>query len=282
MAELLTISARHSVNDPYGFIFAMSKRKENLAESPSTAHFPIRVIKLTAKQEAARKRMLGSPCPYCSHPKKFQQPLSGEGRADHASGIARVGKFWARDEPNGMLLVTSYDHGEYFSIPIKSKHFIPRFKDFSLNIISFESGFSPWVYASDALLFGLSAAPSDITRFNKFSLNVARVTHKKSAVVVDTHTWFSHGTLLTVHHVPSELSSADITVMQEALEFFRPETRGAPKIKRADMWAAVKKLGSNATQPRVAAELKVGESTIGAWLKRERITWAELKSQFHT
>ncbi len=227
--------------------------------------------------DEARQEMLDAPCPYCSNPKKFQRKLDDKGREDHKASIARVGKFWKRSNADKMLTVASFDHGDYFRIPIGGKHFIKRFKNFELDILGFEARYSAWAFASDSLLFNLTTAPGDIARHSNFSLNVARVTHKKCSVVIDAHTWFSHGTILTVHHVPKELSSMDINVIQEALEFFRPETRGAPKIKRAEMWKAIDRLGEGVTQKQLAAELSVGESTVRDWLKREGMEWPTLK-----
>jgi hypothetical protein len=98
---------------------------------------------------------------------------------------------------------------------------------------------------------------------------------------VDAHTWFSHGTILTIHHVPKRPTSGDIKVMQEALEFFRPETRGAPsKINDADLFKAIKAFGPKATQAQVAERLGVGESTIRAWLKREQYSWEGIKNDY--
>jgi hypothetical protein len=240
---------------------------------------PVQEVPVIGEQKAAREKLLASPCPYCSDPKTFQRELTGKGRADHKTQIARVGKFWTRAE-RGMVLLTSYDHGDYFCIPVGSKHFAPRFKDYHLDIISFPASGRPFFHASQHLLFIVDAAPSDIVRHTKHSLNVARVTNKNSAVIVDAHTWFSHGTILTVHHIPKELSSADITVMQEALEFFRPETRGAPKIKAADVFKTIKALGAGVTQAEAAKRLGVGKSTLGDWLKREGRTWNELKRSY--
>jgi len=236
-----------------------------------------RHVQLTKAEKQAVQKMLVSPCPYCSKPNKFQEELKGKGRVDHQTWLARVGKFWKRDDAPSMLAVDAYDCGDYFNISISSEHFTARFKDFKLNIINFEAEYSGWSHASDSLLFLLSAAPSDIARFKKFGLNVARVTHENSPVVVDAHTWFSHNTILTIHHLPSELSSADVTVMQEALEFFRPETRGAPKIRLPDIEAAMDKLGKQATQAQVAAEIGVAGGTLSEWLKRKGVTWRDVR-----
>lgn len=233
--------------------------------------------KSTPEQEKARAEMLASPCPYCANPAAHQRELGKGGRKDHVTLIARTGKFWTREGEGGMVKLTSYDHGEYFRAVVGAEHFIPRFKDFRLEIINFQAPYSPFHWASNALLFMVGVQPGEIARHIKFPLNVARVTNKKSAVVVDAHTWFSHGTVLTVHHVPKELSSADITVMQEALEFFRPETRGAPKIKDADVFKTIKELGPDATQAEAAKQLRVGRSTLGDWLRREGWTWNKLK-----
>jgi hypothetical protein len=229
--------------------------------------------------------MLASPCPYCSDPKLYQRELTEKGRLSHTGGIAPVGKFWAKDGDRllGMIKAPSYDHGDYFRMAFGGKQFIPRFKDFSLEIINFESKYSPFFSASNALLFILSAAPSDIARNNKFAFNIARITHKKSLVVLDAHTWFSHGTILTVHHVPRELSSDDVAVMQEALEFFRPETRGGPKITKIKLMKAIQAQGEKATQLGVAEGMKISDSTLRYWLNRERKSWQEIKLEsLHT
>lgn len=221
--------------------------------------------------------MLATPCPYCSDPAAHQRKLKGRGRKDHETGYARIGKFWSRDDEGGMVVLTSYDHGDYFRVPVDGERFIQRFKDFHLDIISFPATSSPFFWASYSPLFLYDAAPSDLARRNKFGLNVSRVTHKKSAVVVDSHTWFNHDSLLTVHHIPKKISSFDITVMQEALEFFRPETRGAPKVKDAELFQAIKALGAGVTQTQVAKRLGVSKSTVSEWLKRQGWAWDELK-----
>jgi hypothetical protein len=256
---------------------ATSKQTKTVGQN-----FPvIRYVKQTAAQKKAIQKMLASPCPYCLDPKKFQRELKEKGHLDHTGGIARVGKFWKRGDTPGMLTVDSYDCGDYFYIPISNEHFIPRFNDFNLSIISFESQYSPWTYASDNALFIFSAAPSDLTRGHKFGLNVARVAHKKSSVVVDSHTWFSHGTILTVHHVPKELSSTDVTVMQEALEFFRPETRGAPKFNTVNLVRAIQKLGEKATQAAVAKELGVTPQALRAWANRSNLkNWEQVINRY--
>jgi DNA-binding transcriptional regulator YiaG len=241
----------------------------------------IEEVKLTPEQVAARQKMLASPCPYCSDPKLYQRELTEKGRLSHTGGVAPVGKFWAKDDESGnrllgMVKAPSYDHGDYFRITFGGKQFIPRFKDFGLEIISFESKYSPFYSASNALLFMLSAAPPDIARNNKFSFNVARVTHKKSPVVVDAHTWFSHGTVLIVHHVPQKLTSADVTAMQEALEFFKPETRGTPKLTTAAISEAIKQIAADSkpTQAAAAKALEVSESALEKWRRRNGFeTW---------
>lgn len=244
------------------------------------AGIEVREVKSTPAEKAARDEMLATPCPYCSDLATFQRELKGRGRKDHESGIARIGKFWRKEQ--GMVSAWSYDHGDYFRMSFEDEHFIQRFKDFRLDIINFEARYTPFYWASHSLLFMVDAAPSDIARRNKFGLNIARVTHKKSAVVVDAHTWFSHNSILTVHHIPKELSSLDVTVMQEALEFFRPETRGAPKIKfqDADVFQAIKALGAGATQTQVAKRLGVSKSTISDWLKRAGWAWDNLKREY--
>lgn len=247
----------------------------------TTTGLTVRYVKQTPAEKAAIAEMLATPCPYCSDPATFQRELKSKGRKDHESGITRADKFW-RDKEQGMVRVWSYDHGDYFRMSFGDEYFIPRFKDFRLDVINFPAPYTPFHWASHGLLFLIDAAPSDLARRNQFGLNVSRVTHRKSSVVVDSHTWFNHGSLLTVHHIPKELSSFDVTVMREALEFFRPETRGAPKVKDFEVFQAIKALGEGATQAAVAKRLGIGKRTLSDWLTRNGhgFTWKELREGY--
>jgi hypothetical protein len=242
----------------------------------------VKRFSLTAEQETARHKMLASPCPYCADPNHYQRELTGKPTPEKlGNGIARVGKFWARDKEAGMLQAVSRDYGDHWRIHIGGKHFIERFKDFSLDIISFESTAGAWHSASHAMLFRLSAAPPDIARYQKFSFNLARLTHKKSSIVVDAHTWFSHGSVFTVHHVPQEILSGDVTVMREALEFFRPETRGTPKFTEVDLVKSMQKVGKDATLTAVAKELNVTRQTLQFWARRGGMeSWDKVKERY--
>jgi len=234
----------------------------------------------TAEHKVATEKMLATPCPYCSDPAAHQRPLKGKGRKDHDTLVARMGKFWRRDDGQGMIRVSVYDHNDYFRMSFDSEHFIPRFKDFRLEVINFPAPYSPFFWASYGLLFLIDAAPSDLERRNKFGLNVTRLTHRNGPVAIDAHTWFSHGSILTVHHLPRKLSSADVTAMRDALEFFRPEERGAPKINDADVFQAITFFGLTATQAEVAKRLGVGERTLRDWLKRVGWSWERLKQEY--
>ncbi len=237
-------------------------------------------VPLTPDQENARQKMLASPCPYCSNPKLYQVPLSGEAGEEITSGIARIGKFWKRtDGDEGMLLVKNRSYGEHWGIHISGKHFIDRFKDFSIDILSFKSKYRPWMIPAPSHLFWLEAGPTEIARMMHFS--ICRITHMKSPVVIDAHRWFSHGAQITVHSFPKELTSAGAGVLKEAMEFFRPEERGAPKFKLVDIVRAIQKIGEEATQAEVAKGLGVAPRTLQRWADRNGLsTWGEVKERY--
>jgi hypothetical protein len=104
--------------------------------------------------------------------------------------------------------------------------------------------------------------------------------NRKSTVVVDGHTWFNHGSVITVHGLPrAELKSADTDVMQEAMEFFREERRGGGQVKEVDVVRAIQKLKGKSTQKAVAEEVGVTLRTIQRWAAHQGKSWEEIKNE---
>ncbi len=231
---------------------------------------------LTPDQESAKQKMLATPCPYCTDPERYQGSLKGEVLNDRKMEVARIGKFWKRPvEVGAMFVATSHDYDDHWQFKIPGKNFIDRFKNFSIDVVSFESEYSTWHYASYAPLARLTANPD--TR----SFNVCRITHEKSPIIVEAHTWFNHHTMITVRGVPvGEFKSADLDVVQEAMEFFRTETRGEPKIDNISLVKALQKFGEKAMPKDVAKELGVGSSTLREWRARQGLSWDELKERY--
>lgn len=251
-------------------------------EGDENKPIPLRMHEVEARIEAGRKEMLSSECPYCSDPKKYQNISSDKPETENGFLIARVGKFWKRSVgTSNMLAVKSHFYGDHWRIHISGKqHFIERFKNFDLDILTFKSKYSPWSVPGPLFLTFLIAAAKD----TEFQFSVCRITHKKSPLIVEAHKWFSHGTMVTVRGFPAkenEFTSADLDVIKEAMEFFRVETRGQPKITPGDVAKAIQELGSDATQAAVAKELGVTGSALRAWAVRSGMrNWESVKDHY--
>jgi hypothetical protein len=233
------------------------------------------------KEENARQKMLETPCPYCSDPQRFQGPLGTSSGEEITHNIAKVGKFWNRAEGDAIMLpVKAKLYGDRWRMLISGKHFINRFKDFNLEILSFKSEFSPWSLPPPFYLLALTAGPPESYRGTRF--NVCRITHQKSPIVVDAHKWWSHeGAEISIYKFPKELVSVNINALKEAMEFFRPETRGAPRFSTADLVEAIKKFGGSATLTAVAKELGVTRQALQFWARRSGMeSWNEVMEKY--
>jgi hypothetical protein len=237
----------------------------------------VQEVPIVGEQKAAREKMLASPCPYCSNPQLYLRELGGRSQREVEMGINPIGKFWGSHITRGyMARIKSHFYGDHWRIRLGGELFSERFREYTIEIASFPADYSPWHFANYALLTRLTASPEP----RKFPFDVCRITHKRSPIIVEAHTWFSHRTMITMHGLPTaNLPSEDVTVMQGALEFFRPETRGAPKVDKAKLVQAVMLEGMEATQKSVAKRLGVTDRAIRDWLAREGLTWEQFKIQ---
>ncbi len=112
--------------------------------------------------------------------------------------------------------------------------------------------------------------------------NACRITKKGSKVTVDVHWWPDHGRLITVRNLSSAgASAADLEVINQAIKFFRDETRGQRKITEEKLKKVLSSLGPNATQSAAAKTLKVNESALEQWRRRQHIaTWQEVIKRY--
>jgi hypothetical protein len=79
----------------------------------------------------------------------------------------------------------------------------------------------------------------------------------------------------------SDFKSGDVGVVKEALEFFREEERGKPKITELTLVKALRKLGGDATQVAVAHELDVNPRAIQKWTSRVGLkSWEDVKRRY--
>jgi hypothetical protein len=94
------------------------------------------------------------------------------------------------------------------------------------------------------------------------------------------HWWPSHDFIFTVKSFNPE---RDFDSLARFLKLFKPETRGAPKIKEVELVGAIRRLGTKATQAATAKEIGVSPQALRQWAARKGIhAWGEVKSQYKT
>jgi hypothetical protein len=190
--------------------------------------------------------------------------------------ISRAAKFWRRDGESGMLRVKSKDYGDHWGLKIAGKHFIDKFKDFTVEIMAFPSPYYSSFVPTPFELMEFYAKGKDL---HAKHIDVVRITRKKSPVIVDAHKWFSHGAMVTIHGMPQRMMPDDARAMRGALELLIPETRGEAKISEVDLLLAIQRQGEKATQKNVARALGVSDRALRGWLAKRSKDWEGIKAE---
>lgn len=227
------------------------------------------------------------PCPYCARPALLKPKRNPPRKRGDLFGLPNKGKLWAagRDPDvsafDGAWLFTYRDHARVF---LPSAEFAARFQAFTVELVGVEFEMPdghplppPPLQLTAAQSWTDSRAGDFINYGRVFAARV--VAHKESDLALAVHWWPAHGDIiqLTGTRPPGAEANGMIDLTQTALEVFREETRGAPKLSRARLMWALRRQGPQATQRAVAAELGAGESTISEWLRREGVKLQDLK-----
>jgi hypothetical protein len=229
------------------------------------------------------------PCPYCSQWQRFRGVLTGEPGRLEENAAFYVGKFW--NSNIRYLTSATYEvFSDHYRMQAGGRQFIKRFSDFSLTLIGFRYTFEESKLLEIWRAINLNSSPffayieSQIVNPEKpyVFFSICRITHKKSGVIFDGHVWPTHGLIVTgSNFIGGTLSSTEVKISNEALEFFRMETRGGgQKIEEIAVIVAVRQLGTKATQANVARKLKVSLVTLQRWVARKGKGWEELKSEY--
>jgi hypothetical protein len=111
---------------------------------------------------------------------------------------------------------------------------------------------------------------------------VCRISHIENDISVILHWWPTHGRVLEIRgSLSPEEINANIDVAKEALDFFRTETRGDPKITNAQVAKTIKKLGTDATLTSVAKEMSVTRQALQFWARRGGMkSWEQVKERY--
>jgi hypothetical protein len=233
-------------------------------------------------------------CPFCSNPNFLA--AATKGRATKIEVLlpfhARQEKFWRSElrEYNKTVTTDVEKRGEYLHTSFYGDDFEPRWRDFTVDVIGIEAGKPIFPRDDDRVIpspptpffFFASVADTNVAPFRYQHFFVARITHKLSNVEMIVHWWPTHGRRFKMLSslIPEETND-DINVITEAMEFFRVETRGEPKLTESDVVKAIQKLGDEATQVSVASELGVTARTVQRWAARNGLlTWEEVKERY--
>jgi hypothetical protein len=242
-------------------------------------------------------------CPYCADPDLFDKRLAPtkEDRQEFVR-MARRGSHWPEPEriksvtprakiarwggidPRTSVLLKTPGilRGTLHIKNVTDEDMIKRYAGFKVQIIGVESSAEPPMPVG--VFFSRTwTEDEEGKRGNFISFDAARVTHKDSPVIVDSHWHPSHGRLVTlrgftkVATTPEELAVATV-----ALGFDTKESRrGAPpKVDRETIIRAMRAQGERATQKSIAEAAGIATRTLRDWLYfRECSTWENLKRE---
>lgn len=226
-------------------------------------------------------------CPYCSNPDLFAAPLSAQGgREVYRMGFARRGKFWKRVAPKkdnqfGMHPAHVRFYGDHWRATIEGDHFVKRFAKYQLELIGFPYPSSPALLPYRDMFHHSLFFCANLTPDRRAVFNVCRVSHRDSPVMVDVHQWPSHRTLITVRGLDApEWDTSTQKIISEAMEFFRVETRGDPKINEDVLAKTIERIGAGATQKEAAKAIGVTPQALRQWAARRGLQdWQTVKEK---
>jgi len=226
--------------------------------------------------------MSETECPYCADPGLLQRaltPTSNDLPTDRGA-VYQAGAVWANDVHKGHSVRTLRERGtlrgDFTVQPITDKDLARRFAGFRIELVGRRVDYDPpsppgqFFHKDVAMTFGGAEPDISCQIFDG-----CRVTKKGSAITVDVHWWPDHGLKL----IPSGLETLrDHDTLDKALRLFRPETRGAqPKITDEKVQKTLAMLGAGATQGAAAKALKVSQTALEQWRRRQGIkTWQEV------
>jgi hypothetical protein len=242
-------------------------------------------------------------CPYCADPRFLDKATRGKAKAVSVRWpgyLVHGWKFWSQELQD---LNIGYEHlaaaageqrGKYLRVMFKDDDFAPQFRAFTVEVFGVESiGKSIFNGVSDATPPGIPLPffflGGDFQHrggrpFLYHNFFVCRITSEDSDAATIVHWWPTHGRRLEIY---SELDvmtpGSSIDAATAGLEFFKRETRGAPKITERGLVKAIQTLGKDATLTSVAKELDVTRQALQFWARRGGMeSWEKVKKRYST
>ncbi len=236
-------------------------------------------------------------CPFCSNPDFLAAATRGRATKIEVRlpFYTRQEKFWRSElrEYNKTVTTDVEKRGEYLHTSFYGDDFEERWRDFTVEVFGIESAGEiiyprksemAWDSPPTPFLFVESViqGPNQDPLIRQFF--ACRITHKQTTAVLIAHWWPSHGRRLEIY---SELDvmtpGSSIDAATAGLEFFKRETRGAPKITERGLVKAIQTLGKDATLTSVAKELDVTRQALQFWARRGGMeSWEKVKKRYST
>ncbi len=234
-------------------------------------------------------------CPYCADHSMFAPP---KGKAtDTTWPLVRLSsRFWSEAQradahPSKMYKASWYRNRWIVLIP--GTDLAKRYDRFSIQLFGMDVGFYDAVpmpfcnYILNVKVKPPAIHPPGATNPNAaLSLFSAFVMEdSRTDLRVEGHWWPSHDWIVNQHmqFMPVvDIDKVTVEGAQIALEFFQPETRGAVKtITDERLKDVLSDLGKGATQVAAAAALKVSQTALEKWRRRQGFkTWREVVNRY--
>ncbi len=233
-------------------------------------------------------------CPFCADPSLIYGMSRGRVKKikiEIPRGRGRA-RFWKRSVSRDPW--DAEQRGEHLRIVHRNGSFEERWRGFTVGVYGFDSDeiiYPPraegrvWDEPPGPFFFVQSHAPvgDRMTRYRQFLF--ALITHEFSNVELSFHWWPTHGRQFKLLSSPETAAdiNEDIDIIADAMEFFRVEKRGEPKVSELDIVLTMRELGDSATQAKVAKELKINTRTLQRWVSRNGFqSWEEYKDRFRS
>jgi len=242
-----------------------------------------------------------TPCPYCADPALLGPPSKKMAKTAGTSAlIPTLGRFWKRDQGGdvrqshehpwtpGGILRPGYRDGERFVFEVPSDALDEKFAGFTIRLVGVDTHpfneAPPEPFATAHLRANGGPGPvwNPDYPLSRFTV-VSGVTIERKAVRVAAHWWPSHEWRVELRADlaagPPEARNADLQGALDALEFFRLEARGGPKITDGHLRLIYSI--RRPPQQEVAQLLGVTVSGLDRWRRRRGFkSWREVVEHF--
>lgn len=241
-------------------------------------------------------------CKFCAEPDFFEKILTPTPTDRILNGaIRRYGNHWPKGRkpktikpPKGVTNFMSFPidtrqvvtlkspeikRGKYHIRTVTDADMTPAYDGFKIEIIGIESKIKPPMPSGAFFSVTTTGEGKDASYV---SYNAARITHRDSNIVIESHWTPEHGRIVTLRGFESvSTNPQELSIINTALKFYRREPRGGAKITEDMFRVALAKIGKDAKQKEVATALGITERGLERWRSRRGISsWQQLIERF--